>query len=133
MYAIGIRCYFLWDLFSCGLLNVIKSDNVSHEQVFQTFGPSPTTSDKWTTSDRNGIWSLVSLHPIAPGPVLDLSYEEDTDTSVNITWKSPKEPNGDIVAYFVEHGVYNKESTTEVRVDPSRPRYTVIQVLGKDC
>ena len=65
--------------------------------------------------------------------MLDLSYEEDTGTSVNVTWKAPKEPNGDIVAYFVEHGVYNKESTIELRVDVSRPRYTVIQALGKDC
>ena len=62
-----------------------------------------------------------------------LSYEEDTDTSVNITWNPPKEPNGDIVAYFVEHGVYNKESTIEVRVDPSRPRFTVIKALDKNC
>ena len=75
--------------------------------------------------------SLVSLHPIAPGPVLDLSYEEDTNTSVNITWKAPKEPNGDIVAYFVEHGVYNKKSAKDVRIDDSRQRYTLIQALGK--
>ena len=78
-------------------------------------------------------WCLVSLHPIAPGPVLGLSYEEDTDTSVNIIWKPPKEPNGDILAYFVEHGVYNKKSAKDVRVDVSRPRYTVIQALGKNC
>ena len=64
---------------------------------------------------------------------MGLSYEEDTDTSVNITWKPPKEPNGDIVAYFVKHAVYNKESTTEVRVDPSRPRYTANKALGKGC
>ena len=75
--------------------------------------------------------SLVSLHPIAPEPVLDLSYGEDTDTSVNITWNPPKEPNGVIVAYFVEYGVYNKKSAKDVRVDASRPRYTVIQALGK--
>ena len=53
---------------------------------------------------------------IVPGPVCKLSYEEDTDTSVNITWKPPKETNGDIVAYFVEHEVYQNELTTSVRV-----------------
>ena len=75
--------------------------------------------------------SLVSLHPIAPGPVLGLSYEEDTDTSVNITWKPPSKPNGDILAYFVEHGVYNKKSAKGVRIDVSKPSFTVIQALGK--
>ena len=56
----------------------------------------------------------------------NLSYEEDTDTSANITWKPPKEPNGDIVAYFVEHGVYQNESTTSVRLlVGGGPMYTV--------
>ena len=78
--------------------------------------------------------SVLFHHPPAPGPVLDLSYEEDTDTSVNITWKPPKEPNGVILAYFVEHGVYNKELTTSVRLHATGgPLYTVIQALGKYC
>ena len=77
--------------------------------------------------------SLVSLYSIAPGAVLGLSYEEYTDTSVNITWSPPSERNGGILAYFVEHGVYNKKSAKDVRIDASRPRYTVIQALGKDC
>ena len=64
---------------------------------------------------------IVSLHPIAPGPVLDLSYEK-IDTSINIAWKPPKEPNGDIVAYLVEHGVCNSESTC-VRVDQQTKVY----------
>ena len=76
---------------------------------------------------------VLFLHPPALGPVLDLSYEEDTGTSVNITWKPPKEPNGVILAYFVEHGVYNKESTTRVRLHARRPMYTVIQAFGKYC
>ena len=67
---------------------------------------------------------------IAPGPVLGLSYEEDTDTSVSITWKPPKEPNGDIVAYFVEHGVYQNEPTTSVILLAGGPKSTVIQGLG---
>ena len=66
-----------------------------------------------------------------PGPVCKLSYKEDTDTSVNITWKPPKEPNGDIVAYFVEYGVYQNESTTTVRLNARRPKHTVIRALGK--
>ena len=75
---------------------------------------------------------VLSLHPPAPGPVLDLSYEDDTDTSVNITWKPPKEPNGVIRAYFVEHGVYQNEPTTSVRLHARRgPMYIVIQGLGK--
>ena len=77
---------------------------------------------------------VLFLHPPAPGPVLDLSYAEDTDTSVNITWRPPKEPNGDIRAYFVEHGVYQNEPTTSVRLHArGGPMYTVITALGKYC
>ena len=60
----------------------------------------------------------------------ELSYNENTETSVNITWKPPKEPNGRLVSYIVEHGVYNKESLTSVEIDASRPRQTVFQDLG---
>ena len=78
--------------------------------------------------------SVLFLHPPAPGPVLDLSYEEDTDTSVNITWKPPKAPNGVIRSYFVEHGVYQNEPTTSVRLHAGGgPMYTVIRALGKYC
>ena len=75
--------------------------------------------------------SLYTLHLIVPGPVCKLRYKEDTDTSVNISWKPPKEPNGDIVAYFVEHGVYQNESTTTVRLNARRPKHAVIRALGK--
>ena len=75
--------------------------------------------------------SLYTLHLIVPGAVCKLSYVEDTNTSVHITWKSPKEPNGDIVAYFVEHGVYQNESTSAVRLHARRPMHTVIGALGK--
>ena len=72
------------------------------------------------------------IYYIAPGPASELSYEEDTDTSVTITWKPPKEPNGDIVAYFVEHGVYQNESTTSVELHATgRPMYTIITALGR--
>ena len=74
---------------------------------------------------------LPILHSIAPGPVSELSYEENTDTSVTITWKPPKEPNGDLVAYFVEHGVYLNESTRSVRIDARRQIRTVVHALGK--
>ena len=74
---------------------------------------------------------LFVLHTIAPGPVSELSYEENTDTSVTITWKPPKELNGDLVAYFVEHGVYQNSSTMSVAVDARRPTSVVIQALGK--
>ena len=73
---------------------------------------------------------LPTFLPIAPGPVSKLSYEENTDTSVTITWKPPKEPNGDLVAYFVEHGVYQNESTRSVAMDARRPTRTAIQALG---
>ena len=74
---------------------------------------------------------LLVLHTIAPGPVSDLSYEENTDTSVTITWKPPREPNGDLVAYFVEHGVYQNESTVSVEIDVRGLMRAVIQALGK--
>ena len=74
---------------------------------------------------------LPSLHPIAPGLVSGLSYEENTETSVTVTWKPPKEPNGDLVAYFVEHGVYQNESTRSVAIDARRQMSTVIQALGR--
>ena len=74
---------------------------------------------------------LPTLHPIAPGPVFELSYEENTNTSVTITWKPPKEPNGDLVAYFVEHGVYRNESTISVAIDARGLMRTIIRALGK--
>ena len=68
---------------------------------------------------------------VVPGPVFELRYKEDTDSSVNITWKPPKEPNGDIVAYFVEHGVYQNESTTSVELHArGGPMYAVIKDLS---
>ena len=78
------------------------------------------------------IISLSTLtFPTAPGPVYELRYEEITDTSVRITWNPPKEPNGVIVEYIVEHGVYQDESTRNVTIDARRPTHTVIQALGK--
>ena len=53
------------------------------------------------------------VYPIAPGPVSEVSYEVKTSTSVSITWKPPKEPNGVIVSYVVEHGVYQNESSVK--------------------
>ena len=87
----------------------------------------------WRTYVQSTMWCTVlsTLHPIAPGPVFELSYEESTNTSVTITWKPPKEPNGDLVAYFVEHGVYQNESTRSVRIDARRRMSAVIQALGK--
>ena len=129
-------CY--GNCYSCGLLNIINSDIVDKvgpwpmiEAFVPSFGSSPSSSGKWTSIVIEMALDLVSLHSIAPGPVLGLSYEEDTDTSVNITWNPPSEPTGGILAYFVEHGVYNKKSAKDVRVDASRPRYTLIQALGK--
>ena len=96
------------------------------------------TSTLWYCSSRllpiHYIYIYISVYPIqyvAPGPVSELSYEEDTDTSVNVTWKPPKEPNGVIRAYFVEHGVYQNEPTTSVRLLAGGPMYTVIQGLGE--
>ena len=64
------------------------------------------------------------------GPVSELSYKVKTSTSVNITWKPPKEPNGVIVSYFVEHRVYQNESTTSVEVTDKQVE-RVIQYLSK--
>ena len=69
--------------------------------------------------------------PTAPGPVSELKYEEITDTSIRITWESPKEPNGVIVEYIVEHGVYQDEPTRNVTIHAGRPTHTVIQALSK--
>ena len=74
---------------------------------------------------------LSLIQNVVPGPVSKLNYGEDTDISVTITWKPPKEPNGVIVAYFVEHGVYQKDPTTNVTIFGGRPMYTVIRALGK--
>ena len=77
------------------------------------------------------IVCLNALHLIVPGPISELSYKATSDTSVTITWKPPKEPNGVIKAYFVEHGVYQYNSTTSVTMHPSTQRHVVIQDLGK--
>ena len=60
-----------------------------------------------------------------------MSYEENTDTSVNITWKPPKEPNGVIRAYFVEHEVYQNESTRSLGIDVRQSMSAVIQALSE--
>ena len=74
---------------------------------------------------------LPAFHPIVPGPVSELSYEENTNTSVNVTWKPPKEPNGYLVAYFVEHGVYQNESTRSKKINAGQAMCIVIRALGK--
>ena len=61
----------------------------------------------------------------------ELRYEESTDTSVNITWKPPKEPNGLTRAYFVEHGVYETELAVNVTIHAGRPTHTIIRALSK--
>ena len=71
------------------------------------------------------------LHPTVPGPVSELRYHDYTDTSVNITWRPPKEPNGVIVAYIVEHGVYQNGSAINVAINARKPTHIVIQALGK--
>ena len=73
---------------------------------------------------------MPTLYPVL-GPVSELSYKVKTNTSVNITWMPPKVPNGVIVAYIVEHGVYQNEPTTSLRLLGGGPMYTVIQDLGK--
>ena len=71
------------------------------------------------------------LHPTVPGIVSELRYHDYTDTSVNITWRPPKEPNGVIVAYIVEQEVYQVESAINVGINTRRPTHIVIQALGK--
>ena len=55
----------------------------------------------------------------------------NSDTSVTITWKPPKEHNGVIRVFFVEHGVYQKKPVTSIKVLAGAPMYTVIKALGK--
>ena len=74
---------------------------------------------------------LLTIHTIDPDTISELRSFEDIDTSFSITWKPPKEPNGVIVAYFVEYGMYQIESTTSGRILAGGPMYTVIQALGK--
>ena len=70
---------------------------------------------------------LLYAQYIAPGPVIELSYEVMTNTSVKVTWKPPEGTDGDIVSYFVEHGEYQKGSNTSVEVDV----HTIIHDMGK--
>ena len=88
----------------------------------------PLHQDIQNCTDIHTLFTYPCLHPIAPGPVFELEYE-NTATSVNIAWKPPKEPNGVIVAYSVEHGVYQNESTRNVNA--RRPTHIVIRALGK--
>ena len=120
-HVLTTKQYTLFGLNFVGSLdyNLLPSENI----IYTKFFPPEKFSDY-------GIM-LPTLHSIAPGPVSELSYEKNTNTSVTITWKPPKEPNGDLVAYFVEHGVYRNESTRSVRIDARRPTSAVIQALGK--
>ena len=67
---------------------------------------------------------------IVPGPVSEVSYEENTDTSVIITWRPPNEPNG-VITYFVEHEVYQNESTKSLGIDVRQSMSAVIQALSE--
>ena len=79
------------------------------------------------------VHSMTVLCPYltAPGPVSELRYEEITNTSVNIIWKPPKEPNGVIRAYSVEHGVYGTDLAVNVTINATGPTHTIIQALSK--
>ena len=103
---------------SCSVVHSI------YPQILQCCAANPFTK-------IHTLFTYPCLHPTAPGPVSELRYEEVTGASVNITWKPPKEPNGIIVEYIVEHGVYQDESTTNVTIDARRPTHTVIRTLGK--
>ena len=75
---------------------------------------------------------LFTMYAIDPGPISELHSKVRTNASVNITWKPPKDPYGVIVAYFVEHGVYQDELTTSVELNVTGgSMYTVIQGLGE--
>ena len=124
----------------CNVLPItgfIRHTGIGSEQTFlarlivQNNHPTFNSSMLNNLHANSLMCSLYTLHLIVPGPVCQLRYKEDADTSVTITWKPPKEPNGDIVAYFVEHGVYQNESTTSVRLNARRPKHTVIRALGK--
>ena len=81
---------------------------------------------------QDTLFTYPCLHPTATGPVSELRYDENTDTSsVTITWKPPKELNGDIVTYIVEHGVYLNESIASVTIDAGSATDAVIRSLGK--
>ena len=73
----------------------------------------------------------ITIHTIEPGPLSELHFSENTNTSVTITWTPPKEPNGVIVSYFVEYEVYQNEPTTSVTIIAGETMYTVIQDLGR--
>ena len=64
-----------------------------------------------------------------PGPPFGLTYKVSSDTTANISWSEPEEPNGVILSYVVEYGELGVDAT--VREEVTTPQY-MIQNLGKN-
>ena len=86
-------------------------------------GPFNASNSFWTLQDGECVvlqykltkWILtaciVSFTCAVPGPVSNLSYSITSNTSANITWSEPTEPNGFITGYVMEYGVYEANKT----------------------
>ena len=62
-----------------------------------------------------------------PGPPFGLTYKVSSNTTANISWSEPEEPNGVILSYVVEYGEFGENVT--VREEVTTPPY-MIQNLG---
>ena len=62
-----------------------------------------------------------------PGPPFELKYKVSSDTTANISWSEPEEPNGVILSYVVEYGELGEN--VAVREEVTTPQY-MIQNLG---
>ena len=89
--------------------------------------------DTSNPSDNPSSAVLPALCLLAPGQVSELSYEETTDTSLTLTWASPKEPNGRLItAFLVEHKQsQNESSAASMEIGVGQPMRAVIKGLGK--
>ena len=89
--------------------------------------------DTSNPSDNPSSAVLPALCLLAPGQVSELGYEETTDTSLTLTWASPKEPNGRLItAFLVEHKQsQNESSAASMEIGVGQPMRAVIKGLGK--
>ena len=81
------------------------------------------------TSFHSSLYSLYCYldYVTVPGPPFGLTYKASSDTTANISWSEPEEPNGVILTYVVEYGEFGENVT--VREEVATPQY-IIQDLG---
>ena len=73
------------------------------------------------------------LHSTAPGPVSNIVWTRQTDTTAVVSWDPPERPNGIITGYFIRLTEY--QGTTVIQMNSVGANVTSVDIshnsLGK--